>query len=192
MSWFIHPLLEFVDSIGYIGLYIYMFLVGTFIPVPSELVLIPNGYLASVGTKNYLLLSICGAFGSLSGALFNYYFALFIAKKFLRKKRILGKVTRFFKRHGKISVFLAPLTPGFGQYISIPAGLSRLKLRVFIPFTLTANIIWVNLMLLIGYLFGNEKSSHQKVIYVTMGLLCLVIVISTLYVFFDLRKKRNT
>jgi len=67
MSWFVHPLLEFVDSIGYVGLYIYMFLVGTFIPVPSELVLIPNGYLASIGTKNYLLLSVCGAFGSLSG-----------------------------------------------------------------------------------------------------------------------------
>jgi membrane protein DedA with SNARE-associated domain len=191
MSWIILPLLNFVDGIGYVGLYVYMFLVGTFVPVPSELVLIPNGYLSSIDEKNYLVLLLCGAFGSLSGAVFNYYFALFIAKKFLRKKRILGKVTRFFKRHGKISVFLAPLTPGLGQYISIPAGLSRLSLKIFIPLTLTANLIWVNFMLLIGFVFGESKASHQKVIYLTLGLLCAVIITSSMYVFLDLRKKRN-
>ncbi len=190
MDYFIHILLVFSDKIGYVGLYIYMFLVGTFVPVPSELVLIPNGYLSSMGEKSYLLLLLCGAAGSLSGAIFNYFFSLYIAKRFLRKKRILGKVTRFFRKHGKISVFLAPLTPGLGQYISIPAGLSRLKLRYFIPLTFSANLIWVNFMLLVGYVFGEGKASHQKVIYVSLLLLCIVIVISSIYVFLQLRKNR--
>ena len=53
MNYLVHFLIEFSDSIGYLGLYLYMFFVGTFIPVPSELVLIPNGYLASIGEKNY-------------------------------------------------------------------------------------------------------------------------------------------
>jgi len=188
MDYFLHLLLNFVDAIGYVGLYVYMFLVGTFIPVPSELVLIPNGYLASMGEKSYILLLLFGSLGSLSGAIFNYYFALYVAKKFLRGKRILGKVTRFFKRHGKISVFLAPLTPGMGQYISIPAGLSRFKLRYFIPLTFIANLIWVNFMLLVGYVFGGTNDTHQKVIYLTLCLFFVVIVISTIYVYKNIKR----
>ncbi len=189
MNYFIHLLLNFVDEIGYAGLYLYMFFVGTFIPVPSELVLIPNGYLASVGEKNYFLLLFFGALGSLSGAVFNYHFALYVAKKFLRGKRVLGKVTWFFKKHGKISVFLAPLTPGMGQYISIPAGLSKFKLRYFIPLTFLANLIWVNFMLLVGFLFGKGNSSHQKVVYVTLALFFAVILVSTVYVYKNIKNR---
>ena len=191
MDYLIHLLLEFVDKIGYLGLYLYMFLVGTFIPVPSELVLIPNGYLVSLREKNYFFLLLLGSLGSLSGAIFNYYFALYIAKKFLRGKKILGKVTRFFKKHGKISVFLAPLTPGMGQYISIPAGLSRLKLRYFIPLTFAANLIWVNFMLLIGFIFGEGKVSHRKVFYVSFVLLCIVIMVVSVYVYKNIKKNKK-
>ena len=188
MDYFVHLLLDFVDGIGYAGLYLYMFLVGTFVPVPSELVLIPNGYLASIGEKNYFLLLFFGALGSLSGAMFNYYFALYVARKFLRGKRILGKVTRFFKKHGKISVFLAPLTPGMGQYISIPAGLSRLKLRYFMPLTFFANLIWVNFILLIGFLFGEGSASHQKIVYISFVLLFIVITVSSIYIYKNIKK----
>ncbi len=191
MDYFIHILLIFSNKIGYAGLYIYMFLVGTFVPVPSELILIPSGYLSSMGEKSYLSLLFCAAVGSLSGAMFNYFFSLYIAKRFLRKKRILGKVTRFFRKHGKISVFLAPLTPGLGQYISIPAGLSRMKLRYFIPITFSANLIWVNFMLLVGYVFGEGKVSHQKVIYVSLVLFGIVIVVSSIYVFVQFKKNNS-
>ncbi len=189
MEYFIQLLLEIVDKMGYVGLYIYMFLVGTFVPVPSEIVLIPNGYLSSMGEKSYLILLFCGALGSLSGALFNYHFAKFVAQKFLKKKKILGKITRFFRKHGKISVFLAPLTPGLGQYISIPAGLSRMKLSVFILFTFSANLIWVNVMLLIGYVFGKGGESHKMVVFSSLGLLAFVILASSVYIFKEIKKR---
>ena len=75
----------FADNIGYIGVYIYMFLVGTFIPVPSELILIPNGYLSSVGEKSYFLVMLIASLGSLSGALFNYHFAKYLIRKYRDK-----------------------------------------------------------------------------------------------------------
>ena len=129
-----------------------------------------------------------GSLGSLSGALFNYHFALYIAKKFLKGKKIVEKITRFFKKHGNISVFLAPLTPGMGQYISIPAGLSQLKLKYFIPLTFLANSIWVNFMLLIGYIFGIKNNSHQKVVYASFVLLSIVIIISSVYIYKNVKK----
>ena len=65
-------LVEFVNVLGYFGVYFYMLLVGTFIPVPSEIVLLPAGYLASQGEKNLYLLILAGSLGSISGALINY------------------------------------------------------------------------------------------------------------------------
>jgi membrane protein DedA with SNARE-associated domain len=182
----INFIVSFADSIGYIGVYIYMFLVGTFVPVPSELILIPNGYLASVGKMNYFLVMLLASLGSLSGALFNYHFAKYLVKKY-RDKPVIKKVTKFFENHGKISVFLVPLTPGFGQYISLPAGISHMPLRYFIPLTFAANLIWVNSILLIGYVLG-QKADHKDVVYVSIALLVFVIILATIYVFREIKK----
>ncbi|WP_456470075.1 DedA family protein [Caminibacter sp.] len=184
----IDVLVNFANSIGYIGVYFYMLLVGTFIPVPSELVLLPAGYLAAKGEKNLLLLWFSGALGSLSGALINYFLAKWIVNRFLKDKPVIKKVTKFWKEHGKISAFLAPLTPGLGQYISIPAGLSHMPLRWFIPLTFSANLIWVGFMLMIGYIFGAGESAHKEVAYGSLVLLGGVIVIASLYVFREMKK----
>lgn len=181
-------LVNFCSSIGYIGVYLYMVLVGTFVPVPSELILIPAGYLASKGEKNFLLLLISGSLGSLSGALINYFLAKYLVNKLLKEKDALKKVTIFWKKHGKISVFLAPLTPGLGQYISIPAGLSHMPLRWFIPLTYMANIIWVGFMLTVGYMFG--EVAHKEVVYGSIILLGGVVVIASIYVFLELKKEK--
>jgi len=181
-------LVNFCNSIGYIGVYLYMVLVGTFVPVPSELILIPAGYLASKGEKNFLLLLISGSLGSLSGALINYFLAKYLVNKFLKEKDAIKKVTIFWKKHGKISVFLAPLTPGLGQYISIPAGLSHMPLKWFIPLTYMANIIWVGFMLTVGYMFG--EVAHKEVVYGSIILLGGVVVIASIYVFLELKKEK--
>ena len=164
-----------------------MLLVGTFIPVPSELILIPNGYLASIHKVNYFVVMLLASLGSLSGALFNYHFAKFLLKKY-KDKSVIQKITKFFEKHGKISVFLVPLTPGLGQYISLPAGISNMPLKYFIPLTYFANLIWVNSILLIGYVLG-ENASHKYVIYASIGLLVFVIITTTIYVFMEIKKE---
>ncbi|BCD61260.1 hypothetical protein NitYY0826_C0094 [Nitratiruptor sp. YY08-26] len=184
----IQLLVNFADSLGYVGVYFYMLLVGTFIPVPSEIVLIPTGYLASIGKKSFFLLLFSGALGSLSGALINYFLAKWLVKKH-RQKALFQKVIKFFARHGKISVFLAPLTPGLGQYISIPAGISQMPLRYFIPFTLSANIIWVGFMLLVGYIFGEGSRAKSAATLGSLFLLGFVIIVATIYVWREVKKE---
>ena len=104
MNEVIHFILNFTESIGYIGVYIYMFLVGTFIPVPSELLLIPNGYLASIDKVNYFLIMLLASLDSLSGALFNYFIAKKLVKKY-KDKPVIKKITLFFKNMGKFLYF---------------------------------------------------------------------------------------
>ncbi|WP_353662839.1 VTT domain-containing protein [Hydrogenimonas sp. SS33] len=182
-------LVDFADALGYVGVYFYMLLVGTFIPVPSEILLIPSGYLASTGQKSFALLLLAGALGSLSGALINYFLARALVRRFLGHKPVIRKTAYFFKRHGKISVFLAPLTPGLGQYISIPAGLAHIPLRNFIPLTFAANLIWVGFMLLIGYIFGNGAAAEKRAAWFSLILLGFVILSVTVYVWREIRKE---
>ncbi|WP_456431197.1 DedA family protein [Nitratifractor sp.] len=184
-------LIHFADGLGYLGVYLYMLLVGTFIPVPSEILLIPAGYLASLGEKSFTLLLVSGALGSLSGALVNYTLSRYLVHRFVGRKPIVRKVGLFFRRHGKISVFLAPLTPGLGQYISIPAGLSHMRLRDFIPLTFAANLIWVGFMLLIGYIFGEGQAAHKSAAWFSLILLGFVILSVSVYVWRELRKART-
>ena len=179
---FVQTLLYFAEAAEYMGVYFYMLLVGTFIPVPSEILLIPAGYLAATGERNFTTLLLCGALGSLSGALINYLLARYIVHRFLGHKPIVRKVTTFFRRHGNISVFLAPLTPGMGQYISLPAGLSHMPLVRFLPLTFAANLIWVGFMLLIGYIFGEGEDARQNAARLSLILLGFVILSASLYV----------
>jgi membrane protein DedA with SNARE-associated domain len=181
-------LVNFAQTLGYVGIYFYMLLVGTFIPVPSELVLLPAGYLAAKGEMNLILVWFCAALGSLSGALINYFLAKWIVNKFLKDKPIIKKVTKFWQAHGKISAFLAPLTPGLGQYISIPAGLSHMPLRWFIPLTFSANLIWTGFLIMIGYIFGAGEAAHKEVIYGSLILLGGVILIASVYVIREMKK----
>ncbi|BCD67228.1 DedA family protein [Nitratiruptor sp. YY09-18] len=180
-------LVHFADILGYIGIYFYMLLVGTFIPVPSEIVLIPAGYLSSIGKKSFFLLLLSGALGSLSGALINYFLAKWLVQKY-RHKELFQKVIRFFNHHGKIAVFLAPLTPGLGQYISIPAGISHMPLRYFVPLTFSANLIWVGFMLLIGYIFGEGTAAKSAATLGSLVLLGFVILSATIYVYREVKK----
>ena len=184
-------LLLMTEQLGYLGIYFYMVMVGTFVPVPSELVLVPAGYLASEGQMNYLLLLASGSLGSLSGALINYFFAKLIIKKILSHKiSFIERVTDFFNTHGKVSVFLAPLTPGLGQYISLPAGLSHMPFRYFVPFTYAANIIWVGFMLAVGYMFGaGGEESHEVVVFGSLVLFGITILIAIVYVWITFRRK---
>ncbi len=182
--------MNFAHSLGYIGIYFYMLLVGTFIPVPSELVLLPAGYLAATGKMNLISVWLCAALGSLSGALVNYFLAKFLVNKILKDKPVIEKVTKFWKNHGKISAFLAPLTPGLGQYISIPAGLSHMPLRWFIPLTFSANLIWTGFLIMVGFLFGTGEKAHKSAVFGSLILLGSVIIIATVYVFSELKKTK--
>jgi membrane protein DedA with SNARE-associated domain len=154
------------------------------------LVLLPAGYLSAKGEMNLWLVWICAALGSLSGALINYFLAKYLVNKILKNKPIIKKVTIFWEKHGKISAFLAPLTPGLGQYISIPAGLSHMPLRWFIPLTFSANLIWTGFLIMIGYLFGTGTKAHSKAAFGSLILLGSVIVVATIYVIREMRKAK--
>ncbi|GHS89726.1 membrane protein [Campylobacterota bacterium] len=159
-------IVETVAQMGYLGIFLMMFLESSFFPFPSEVAMIPAGYLASKNEMNIFAAIACGILGSLLGSLFNYYLATSLGRKALLKygryvfftEETMQKVEIYFARHGHISTFIGRLIPVVRQYISLPAGLAKMPILLFSIFTTLGAGIWVVVLTLLGYFMGaNEE-----------------------------------
>jgi membrane protein DedA with SNARE-associated domain len=182
---------------GYWGIYLLMSIESSFIPFPSEVVLIPAGYLAARGEMDMGLILLVSLLGSLTGALVNYFGALWIGRAFLLrygryffiKPSALEKMERFFERHGPISTFTGRLIPGIRQLISLPAGLARMDLRLFLFYTALGAGIWGTILTVLGYLIGdNEALIRSYMTQITLVVLSLTGVLLLLYFYLQKRK----
>ncbi len=190
-----------VGKMGYGGIVALMFLESSFFPFPSEVVIPPAAYLASKGEMNLYLVIICGTIGSLLGAIFNYYIALYLGRPFFLKygryffitEKSINSAERFFEKHGHISTFVGRLLPGIRQYISLPAGIAKMNIFLFCLFTLIGAGIWVIVLALLGYFFGmHEDILKQKLHSVTILMILFVALIIFLYVFFRRKNQRRS
>jgi len=196
-------LLGFFEATGYFGVFFLMFIESSFIPFPSEVAVPPAGYLASQGKLSIWLVVISATLGSLFGALFNYYLAMKLGrplvfrllrrwgKFFFLSEKHLARADIFWQKHGHISTFTGRLIPGVRQLISIPAGFSRMPLKLFVAFTTLGAFIWCSFLAFCGYFFGKEKELLEKALSQgSKGLLIFALVILGGYAFFVLKRKK--
>ena len=198
LSGIVNFIVEFVTDWGYFGIFAMMFLESSFFPFPSEVVMIPAGYLASKSQMSFAIAFLCGLGGSITGALFNYYLCYFFGRKLITKygkyvgitEEKFAKFEAFFNRHGEISTFNCRLIPGIRQYISLPAGLAKMNVARFVLFTGLGAAIWTLILMLLGYFIGeNEELIKKDLHLITIALLAFVLLISCIYLYRLKRKK---
>jgi membrane protein DedA with SNARE-associated domain len=196
----INWLLATVQSWGYAGIFILMALESTVLPVPSELVVIPAGYLAFQGKMNLALVILAATTGSLVGASINYAFALWVGRPFLERwgkyffvrPPLLHKTDKFFARHGKISTFTGRLIPGIRHLISLPAGLTRMNPAAFAIYTLLGAGIWATTLTLLGYFIGDNIGLINEYLHILIiGLIIAVIITIATYALWQRRIAKN-
>lgn len=156
---------------GYLLIFVFMAVESSFIPFPSEVVMIPAGFLAARGELQGGSPLVClwvavgvGILGSLAGAFVNYYLALWVGKPFLEKygkyffikPEPLARACEVFNRYGAATTFVCRLVPVIRQLISIPAGISRMPLGSFTLFTGLGAGIWTAILAAVGYVLGRQ------------------------------------
>ena len=187
-----------IGALGYPGIFLLMAMESSVIPIPSELVMPPAGYLAQQGLMNEIAAIFCGTAGSLVGAYVNYFAAHYLGRPLLLKygryvwitEEKFAKVERFFRDHGEVSTFVGRLLPVVRHLISLPAGLAGMNRLKFAFYTAAGAGIWVTVLTYIGYFIGMNRDlivrySHQALIGATL----LSAVIIALYVRAHRRKK---
>ena len=187
-----------IGALGYPGIFLLMAMESSVIPVPSELVMPPAGYLAQQGQMHMPIAILCGTAGSLVGAYVNYFAAHYLGRPLLLKygkyvwitEEKFAKVETFFKNHGEVSTFIGRLLPVVRHLISLPAGLAGMNHWKFSLYTLAGAGLWVTVLTFIGYFIGAQRElimqySHQALI----GAVVLSIAIISVYVWNHRRKK---
>jgi membrane protein DedA with SNARE-associated domain len=198
----LHDIVSFivdtVSSLGYGGIFVMMFLESSFFPFPSEVVMIPAGYLAAKGEMNIYMVVFAGIAGSLAGAIFNYYLAIKFGRAFLSKygkyvlikEETLEKMEDFFAKHGHISTFSGRLIPAVRQYISLPAGLARMNLWKFSLYTSLGAGIWVIILTLLGYFIGeNQALVDEYLKAIIISILAILVIMVLLYIRLKVKKE---
>jgi membrane protein DedA with SNARE-associated domain len=173
----INWLLNTMNAMGYPGIFALMAMESSVIPVPSELVMPPAGYLAHQGEMNIWLAILMGTAGSLAGAYANYFTSRWLGRPLVLKygkyvwitEEKFAKVETFFLKHGEISTFIGRLLPVIRHLISIPAGIAGMNHLRFSLYTLIGAGLWCTILAWIGYFIGKEqalilKYSQQAVI----------------------------
>ncbi len=185
-----------IGALGYPGIFLLMAMESSVIPIPSELVMPPAGYLAQQGQMNMAVAILCGTAGSLVGAYANYFAAHYLGRPLILKygkyfwitEEKFAKVEKYFNDHGEISTFIGRLLPVVRHLISIPAGLAGMNHVKFSLYTLFGAGIWVTVLSYIGYFIGANqelimKYSHQALI----G----VVIVSGVIIYFYVRAHRK-
>jgi len=190
-------LVQYIGDMGYWGIFLLMFLESTFFPFPSEIIMIPAGYLAYKGEMNLYFVVLVGIFGSVGGALFNYYLAMHFGRKFLLKygkyffikEETLDKLEAFFTKHGELSTFNGRLIPGIRQLISLPAGLARMNIVKFSLYSGLGAGIWIMVLVALGYLLGSNEELISEYLHTATVIALISVVFITL--FYIVRYKRR-
>jgi len=193
----INWLITTIGSMGYTGIFLLMALESSLLPIPSEIIMPPAGYLVQQGKMNMTLVILSGTLGSLFGAYLNYFAAHYLGRPFLLKygryvlitEEHFRRVEDYFASHGEISTFIGRLLPVIRHLISLPAGLAGMNHIKFSIYTLLGAFIWVSILTWIGYFLGQNEAlimqySHQAIIDVLAASFVLVAV----YIFLHRRK----
>ena len=175
----------YMNNMNYYTITLLMAIESSFIPFPSEVIVPPAAYKAAQGDLNLFLVIFFSTVGAMIGALFNYYFALWIGRSaiyslartrlahmLLIDTKSVEKAENYFIKNGNISTLIGRLIPVIRQLISIPAGLAKMPMKYFLLYTFIGATAWNIILALLGYYFPKELVDlyYKEISYAMIGL----------------------
>lgn len=170
----IETLAAYAPTWGFLLVVMFMTIESSFIPFPSEVVMIPAGFLAARGgltlgspVADAVVAILAGTTGSLMGAYVNYFLFSRLGSPFLEKygkyfllpPPKLHRAEELFRRYGAGATFVCRLLPAIRQLISIPAGIAKMPLKSFTLWTGLGAGLWVTVLTVIGYVIGKSTAT---------------------------------
>lgn len=192
-----------VDNASYLMVFLLMTVESSFIPFPSEVVVPPAAYLAcTTDNMDIWLVVVVATAGAICGALINYYLSLWIGRPIVYKfadsrfghaclidREKVERAEKHFDKHGAVSTFVGRLIPAVRQLISIPAGLARMNVGVFVIFTGLGALLWNGILAGLGYwlgktvpidkLFATVERYNDYLTYagLAIGVICVLVIL---------------
>ena len=184
-------IISLMEQYGYPGIFFLIALENIFPPIPSEVILTFGGFLTTYTSLGVPGVVAAATLGSLAGAIVLYGAGLLLNMERLKKLvsgkagKILGlkpedveKADIWFRKKGTKTVFFCRCVPVVRSLISVPAGMSRMRLPQFLLYTAAGSLIWNILLVSIGAFVGESwgyvaylagEYSHVMLIVLTLS-----------------------
>lgn len=182
-----------MESMGALGAGLAIALENVFPPLPSEIILPLAGFTASRGDMSLIGALVLTTLGSVVGAMFWYAVGAAVGRDRTRailaglpliKLKDVDRAEAWFDKHGVKTVFFGRMIPIFRSFISVPAGVSRMSLTVFLAFTTLGSAIWNTVFVLAGYQLGESwhrveeyADVFQKIVIVVVALAVVAAIV---------------
>ncbi|MBU0436895.1 DedA family protein [Staphylococcus succinus] len=186
---------QFMEKFGYWGIAFLIFLENVFPPIPSEIILTFGGFMTTKSDLGFVGVTITSTIGSVLGAIALYGIGAWIGErnlyrfinrygKILRvKTKDLDKTIGWFEKYGYWTIFFCRFVPLLRSLISIPAGLTRMNLPLFIVFTTIGTLIWNVVLIYLGQAVGgnwhtivNYMDVYSRIIYIVLAILIIFLI----------------
>lgn len=191
-----------LDNLDYGRIVLFMAIESSFIPFPSEIVMIPAAYMAAeTGEMTYPMVILFGTLGALIGALVNYALAYLLGRPIvyafansrfghvcLIDAEKVEKAEAYFHKHGATSTLIGRMIPAIRQLISIPAGLAKMNLMSFVLYTSIGAALWNSILVGIGAVFHSTMPKQELIDIIAhyshiIGITAIVLVVAVITFF---------
>lgn len=172
LDWIIRTM----ETLGYGGVALLMFLENVFPPLPSELIMPLAGFIVARGEWSTWDAIAAGTLGSLAGTVPWYLLGRRVGEERLKQwadrhgrwltvcGQDVERARRWFDRHGKMAVVIGRLIPGVRTFISLPAGFDRMGWLPFLGATLAGTVVWTGALVVAGRLLGARYEQVSRVL----------------------------
>ncbi|MBO4735544.1 MAG: DedA family protein [Paludibacteraceae bacterium] len=196
-----------LENLNYFWVTFFMMIESSFIPFPSEVVVIPAAFMAAEGTMSLPLVILFATIGGLLGATINYVLSYTLGRKIiyafadsklghlcLLDSEKVAYAEEYFRKRGVLATLIGRLIPAVRQLISIPAGLSKMNFGKFAFFTFLGAGAWNIILACIGYAFHgvmNKDELIEKVQHYSHEFLLVLIIIFVGFVVYMIYKNKK-
>ena len=193
-----------MNSLGYWGIGLLMFLENLFPPIPSELIMPLAGFTASQGKMNFWLAVLAGTIGTVLGALPWYYAGKLISEKRLKRwadyygkwagvsAKDIDQSNQWFNRQGTKAVLFCRLVPGVRTLISLPAGINAMPLVLFLLYSTIGTALWTIFLTALGYFLGKNYALVDDYLGpVSKFVLLAIVIVFSIWLFRKIQQQRK-
>jgi len=201
------------ENMNYPVITLCMAIESSFIPFPSEIIIIPAAYIAAAnGSLSLPLIILFGTIGAIIGALVNYGLAYWLGRPIIHTfadttfahmllidRPGVEKAEAYFAKHGAVGTFVGRLIPAIRQLISIPAGLAKMNMMKFLFYTFLGASIWNSILAILGYTVGQTIGEEELIAkvqqysgYIKYGIAAVVAIGLIYYIYLVVKANRET
>lgn len=182
----------FINSYGYLAVFVFMTLESCLIPIPSEVTMVFAGFMSGLGVLNIWVTILIGAVGNVIGSLMAYWLGMKMGEDWIRSairkwgKWLLihiddfDKALMWFKKYGQGVAFTSRLLPIVRTFISLPAGIAKMDIKLFSLLTFVGSFVWSGILAFLGLKLGQNwhavEPYFRKFQFVIIGLFVVLIV----------------